>query len=74
MNKVDHYFIEHPHIFYVVFCAASFIFGAITASHFDFHEAWQYIVIMGYPFGLFVGGKIRQYKEYTNQQLRKEQS
>lgn len=72
MNRIDHYFVEHSYVFYIIICVVSLILGTVTASHFDFHEAWQYIVIMGYPFGLFVGGKIQQYKEYTNKQIKKE--
>ena len=74
MNKIDLFFAKHMWLTYGLgFVIVPVVFTQLTLCMFDFHEAWQYAVIIGFIYGFFfLGPKVKKYKEFNNQRLNEE--
>ena len=71
MNKIDLFFAKHLWLTYTLaFVIVPVVFTQLTLYMFDFHEAWQYAVIIGFIYGFFfLVPKIKKYKEYNKEQV-----
>ena len=70
MTKIDLFFAKHMWLTCGLgFVIVPVVFSQLMAYMFAFSEAWQYAIIFGFIYGLlFLGPKIKKYKEFNNQE------